>query len=136
RGAVSIVFAAAVLAAAVATGSMAATAEIYDPTAGTFSPAGSMTTARENHTATLLADGRVLIAGGRPWVTTYAAPRSAELYDPTTGTFTSTGKWVLPREGQTATLLLDGTVLMVGGVATTSRTTTTARSEPNTRPRG
>jgi hypothetical protein len=93
-----------------------ATTELYDPTAGTFSPAGSMTTARENHTATLLVDGRVLIAGGGPWVTTYAAPRSAELYDPTAGTFTSTGKFVLPREGQTATLLLDGTVLMVGGV--------------------
>ena len=62
-----------------------ATAELYDPKAGTFSPTGSMATASDSHTATLLASGLVLIAGGRagdPLPT-------AALYDPTTGTFSA-----------------------------------------------
>ena len=61
---------------------MARSAEIYDPKTGTFSPTGSMTTARAAaHTATLLADGRVLVAGGHPRRSD-AALASAELYDP------------------------------------------------------
>jgi hypothetical protein len=57
-----------------------ASAELYDPATGKFSPTGSMATARNGYTATLLADGRVLIAGGGNDTSAYLA--SAELYQP------------------------------------------------------
>ena len=94
-----------------------ATAELYDPKAGTFSPTGSMSTARESHTATRLKDGRVLIAGGMDTVDHAIA--SAEIYDPATGTFSPTGQMTTVRAFHTATLLSDGRVLIVGGNAGT-----------------
>ena len=94
-----------------------ASAELYDPATDTFSPTGSLATARGLHTATLLADGRVLIAGGGPasWAIEGAYLASAELYDPKTGTFSPTGSMATPREDHTATLLADGRVLIAGG---------------------
>jgi hypothetical protein len=65
-----------------------ASAEIYDPKAGTFSVTGSMADARTYHTASLLADGRVLVAGG------FGAKGplpAAELFNPKTGTFGPAG---------------------------------------------
>jgi galactose oxidase-like protein len=93
-----------------------ASAELYDPTTGIFSPTGSMATARVLQTATSLADGRVLVTGGVETLTaTGGFLASGELYDPKTGTFTATGPMVNAHVGYTVTLLSDGRVLITGG---------------------
>ena len=87
--------------------------------AGTFAATDDMTTPRLGQTATLLADGTVLMAGGRIiGEGTVAVLSSAEIYDPRTATFTATGDMTTPRFGHTATLLSDGKVLIAGGVNT------------------
>jgi len=98
-----------------ASGIAMASVEIYDPITGTFTDTGSMLTARLNPTVTLLSDGRVLVAGGYEGTSHGQPLMSAEVYQPSTGTFVATGSMTTARRNHIATLLNDGNVLVVGG---------------------
>jgi hypothetical protein len=87
-------------------------AELYDSTAGTFARTGDMLMSRGSHTATLLNDGTVLIAGGASSGGTTA---TTEIYDPATGTFQPGATMHEARFLRTATLLPDGGVVIIGG---------------------
>src|SRR5205814_742837 len=91
------------------TGAIAAKDTAQTP--GMWTATSSMTTPRYYHTATLLPNGRVLVAGG----CSNGVHARAELYDPATGLWTATGQMTTAREGHTATLLPNGTVLVAGG---------------------
>jgi hypothetical protein len=110
-------------------GSLGATlrnAELYDPATRKFTATGAMKATRARHSATLIASGplagNVLIAGGTS-DESGGDVASAELYDPATGQFTSTGRMSTPRENHSATWLspsivsgpLAGSVLVAGG---------------------
>src|SRR5205814_8589458 len=88
-------------------------AEVYDPLTGTWKATGSMKAAHRFHSASLLFNGKVLVAGGYSGGTTIT--NGAELFDPSMGTWTSTGLMNEARENHTATLLIDGRVLVTGG---------------------
>ena len=92
-----------------------ATAELYDPVAGTFQATGSLANARQRHTATLLASGQVLVTGGATDAAETTFEASTELYDPATGTWSTTATLLEARGSHTATLLPDGNVLVAGG---------------------
>ncbi len=104
-------------------GQALATAELFDPVTEVFSPTGSMGQARRDATATLLADGRVLITGGFGSAPTADGGMnlrevldSAEIFDPSTSTFSPAGAMTSSRGLHSATILQDGTVLLVGGL--------------------
>jgi len=78
----------------------------------TWAATGSLNTARVRHTASLLPNGMVLVAGG---VDSSGFFNSAELYDPASGTWTATGSLNTGRWGHKATLLPNGRVLVAGG---------------------
>ena len=94
-----------------------ASAEVYDPATGTLTATGNMTTVRAWHTATLLHDGRVLIAGGDFSLDGSPQTSTAELYDPSTGSFTATANMLIGQTNYTATLIGNGKVLIAGGIA-------------------
>jgi hypothetical protein len=93
-------------------------AELYDPTSGTWRATGNPIEGRRYYATTLLADGKVLVAGGGD----DNSVASAELYDPSRGTWTATGSMTEGRTFITATLLSDGKVLVAGGWAITNGT--------------
>lgn len=92
-------------------------AELFDPSTGTFTATGPMSASRAGHTATLLSDGTVLIAGGATGSAgTFTSLDTAEIYNPSTGTFTPvSAPMIAARWQHTATLLGNGTVLIAGG---------------------
>jgi hypothetical protein len=81
------------------------------PTGPAWSASGDMVTARRDHSATLLQDGKVLVAGGIDRADRRLS--SAELFDPVTRTWSQTGRMVVASQGHTATLLHDGRVLVI-----------------------
>ena len=88
--------------------------EIFDPATERTTEGPEMTTPRAGHTATKLADGRVLLVGGYPGEGR-PAQASAEVFDPDVGTFRPVGDLDVARADHTATLLPDGAVLIAGG---------------------
>ena len=104
-----------------------------DASLNCLSPAFQMNVARAVHTATLLPDGRVLIAGGfRAEGTSEVAIASTEIFDPDTNTFTLAGNMNEPRVGHISVLLPDGKVLLAGGWNETSRSSTAELYDPQT----
>ena len=94
-----------------------ASAEVFDPDTGNWSPTGSMAEARVIHTTTLLPTGRVLAVGGAGSDQTSLA--SAEIYNPASGTWTTSPSQLhTPRHGHSAVRLLDGSVLIAAGIDT------------------
>jgi hypothetical protein len=92
------------------------TVELYDPASDRFAAAGSLTTARGNHAAAVLQDGRVLITGGNGNDPIAFVP-GTEIFDPGSGQFTSAGNLQFPRDSHSAVTLTDGRVLVIGGEA-------------------
>jgi len=88
--------------------------ELYNPTTKSFTAISSLTTPRVNQSATLLPNGKVLIAGGYDG----NSISTTEIYDPESKTFTQGPNMNTARYGHTATLLNDGKILLAGGVGT------------------
>lgn len=101
-------------------GNSLSSAELYDPSTGTFSATGSMTYARCMHASALLNNGTVLVTGGQCYPSLdVACAKSAEIYDPATGTFSLAGTMVAQfghYQFHTDTMLTTGKVLVAGGM--------------------
>ncbi|MCX6929017.1 MAG: hypothetical protein NT154_38260, partial [Verrucomicrobia bacterium] len=99
----------------------------YDPASGTWTMTSSLNSARAAHTATLLPNGKVLVAGGFGISNNLV---SAELYDPSIGTWEMTGFLSTARTDHTATLLANGKVLVAGGLVDDYVTTNAELYDP------
>ncbi len=115
-------------------------ARLYDPVADKFLPVSEMNYLRKNHSAVLLADGKVLLSGGiilvHDWDGSVAIYPSADadLYDPATQGFYPLPYMAMPRIGHTATLLADGRVLLAGTDKTWGNERSTEFYVPPNRP--
>jgi hypothetical protein len=89
-----------------------ASAEVFDPATGAFTPASDMTVPRVRAAASTLSDGRVLVAGGNDGSIRL---QSAEVFNPATGAFAPVGAMVAARAREGAAPLPDGRVLLAGG---------------------
>jgi hypothetical protein len=88
------------------------TAEIYDPATGAWTMVGNMLKGRARHSIALLADGRVLVAGG--WnVRVFPA---TEIFDSATSTWAATSRLITGRDEHSSAVLPDGRVLVAGGL--------------------
>jgi hypothetical protein len=94
-----------------------ASSELFDPGSNSFAAAGAMSAARHKHAAVKLVDGSVLVMGGATAEDWESRLTSAEVFDPATGQYTTTGSLLTPRFkfGDAVTLLNDGNVLVAGG---------------------
>jgi hypothetical protein len=99
---------------------------------GTWGKTGSMNVARISHTATLLADGEVLVAGGNSSTLGISYLASAELYNPSTGTWSLTGSMTVARQRHQAVLLTSGEVLVAGGVNASDALSSAELYDPST----
>lgn len=106
-------------------GPILASVELYDPINGTWSETANLNTPRLYHTATLLADGKVVVVGGR-LQTNSSGLESAELYDPMTGVWSSAGVLNKARHRHTATLLPNGNILVAGGFDSSEQSSLTS----------
>jgi hypothetical protein len=106
-----------------------ASAELFDPATGAFTPTGSMAVPRGLHQATLLPDGRVLLSGGVAFAPATPGPERAEIFDPATGTFSPAGDLRTSRSLHSAVLLTDGRVIVIGGVASLGDRSSVALTE-------
>lgn len=92
-----------------------ASVELFEPRTGSWTTIEDLTTERTGHTATLLADGRVLVAGGEVRQGSRTSLGKAEIYDPQGREWRSAGEMSCPRSEHAAVLLGDGTVLVMAG---------------------
>src|SRR5215471_4311936 len=110
--------------------------EVYDHNTGNWTNTGPLNIARTanrigHSTVTLLANGQVLAAGGIVYqVSANGAVASAELFDPASGTWTLTGSLPGPRSDHSATLLLNGNVLVAGGTDGTNNLSSALLYDP------
>ncbi len=104
----------------------------YDPAADTWTPTGSLASYADNLTATLLANGKVLVAGGYICSLSCVGINTSELYDPATNLWTLTGSLVDGRYSHTATLLPNGKVLVAGGYTNSVVLNTAELYDPST----
>ena len=112
--------------------SILSTAELYDPATGIWTATGSLASARSSHKALLLPTGQVLVAGGAytpPGYSPGTGLASAELYNPESGTWTSTGSLATARVSHTMTLLPNGNVLVAGGASSSAAESIRASAE-------
>jgi len=97
-------------------GTPLASSEIYDPSTGIWTATGSLLGERRNHKAVVLSNGRVLVVGGaKQSISVSIELATAEIYNPSTGTWSSAASMIQARYGHTVTILLDGKVIATGG---------------------